>query len=379
MYYNSGMGEYTNDYMEPILGTCYLTDVPYKIDKEKYNKIVSNLGKEKKYTISGCRFNDADVVSFMLGAYYDEEDDKPILKSKALTIFPKNSPKDSKDLYDCFQVWYDRCDNVEEEYKSVVNAILGTIIGPDEVCVGKLIDDLTSKKTDLDDNINTLKQIMSNNKKDKINELNSIVEVFESKAWKDTKDIHFEIRENYLNLESDFRTLPKELNEPIIETIKQYKQRLECNFYSEDINESHFETKKNVPISETGKESLTESYVSFDTAVLLKEKGFDVPTREHYYSNGIMSSVITEYNQWNDNSDMFSAPTQQLTMRWLRETTNYELNVFCTEVDENFKRGYSYDIYNVIDVEEKSYQEHGFNTYEEAVEAALKCCLEHCI
>lgn len=162
MHYNSGMGEYTNDYMEPILGTSYLTDVPYKIDKEKYNKIVSKLEKEEKYIISGGRFNDADVVSFHLGAYYDDEYVKEILKSKSLTIFPKNSPKNSKDFYDCFQVWYDSCDNVEEEYESIVNAILDTIIGPDEACVEKLIDEMTAKKADLDNNINTLNKIMGN-------------------------------------------------------------------------------------------------------------------------------------------------------------------------------------------------------------------------
>lgn len=148
--------------MEPILGTSYLTDVPYKIDKKKYNKIVSNLVKEKKYFIDESRLNDADVVSFHLGAYYDDEYGKQILKAKFLTIFPKNSPKNSKVFYDCFQVWYDRCDNVEEEYETIVNAILDTIIGPDEACVEKLIGEMTSKKADLDNNINTLNKIMGN-------------------------------------------------------------------------------------------------------------------------------------------------------------------------------------------------------------------------
>lgn len=60
---------------------------------------------------------------------------------------------------------------------------------------------------------------------------------------------------------------------------------------------------------------LREDYVSFETAKLLKEKGFDVYTPTRYdYDGGFHSHG----NHLIGDSDI-SAPTHQMAMKWLRE------------------------------------------------------------
>ena len=66
-----------------------------------------------------------------------------------------------------------------------------------------------------------------------------------------------------------------------------------------------------------------ESYVSFDTAKLLKKAGFDVPCRDFFTIEGDRNVVITEARSCRDHNsfeDCFiSRPTQALAARWLRE------------------------------------------------------------
>lgn len=57
MYYNESTGSYCNDFMEPLVDTGFLTNVPYKINKEKYNEVL------KRYNETS-RFNETDVVTF---------------------------------------------------------------------------------------------------------------------------------------------------------------------------------------------------------------------------------------------------------------------------------------------------------------------------
>lgn len=120
---------------------------------------------------------------------------------------------------------------------------------------------------------------------------------------------------------------------------------------------------------------MKEAYVSFEVAKLLKEKGFNICVKS-FYRDGVLKHNTCALAYYAIPNNILPAPTHQMAMKWLRETTNYEIDVFCSEVDKNFKRGYSYDIFNVVDVEEKSHQEHGFNTYEEGVEAALEYTLK---
>lgn len=127
---------------------------------------------------------------------------------------------------------------------------------------------------------------------------------------------------------------------------------------------------------------IKEAYVSVEVAKLLKEKGFDIPVNYEYHYiiknphfhrkkhnfNGI------EYR--NCSSEWYSAPTQQMVMRWLREVHNLHIDIDPSEGNWNP---------TVISLEDWScVVKFGDNipiqdTYEEAVEAALKYCLEKLI
>lgn len=66
---------------------------------------------------------------------------------------------------------------------------------------------------------------------------------------------------------------------------------------------------------------IEESYVSFDTAKLLKEAGFDVPCTSQYTEGMGVWSGKYPYN-FNQDEFGYSRPTQTLAARWLREVYN---------------------------------------------------------
>ena len=70
---------------------------------------------------------------------------------------------------------------------------------------------------------------------------------------------------------------------------------------------------------------IEEQYVSFETAKLLKEAGFDVPCMSYYeFEDGEVvrkdSIGSSDYNAYEDT--VCSRPTQALAARWLREVYN---------------------------------------------------------
>ena len=73
-----------------------------------------------------------------------------------------------------------------------------------------------------------------------------------------------------------------------------------------------------------------ESYVSFETAKLLKEAGFDIPCRGIYVTDRTGYYEFREYDSKQTKDDLcwniedgfqyeYLAPTQALAARWLRE------------------------------------------------------------
>jgi len=127
---------------------------------------------------------------------------------------------------------------------------------------------------------------------------------------------------------------------------------------------------------------ITEDYVSFETAKLLKEKGFDSECDYLYVDGNIVRAQGGKCN-WNSGETLFtdyknecSAPTLQMAMKWLREAHNIIISIFPTiETDMIVREDYSYAIYkNKISV----YQNCSI-TYEQACEAAIKYCLEKLI
>lgn len=129
---------------------------------------------------------------------------------------------------------------------------------------------------------------------------------------------------------------------------------------------------------------ITEDYVSFETAKLLKENGFDEPCGCFYDTENDDVSIV---NEWMDisNSELegveftrYSAPTLQMAMKWLREVHDYNIEI--DTIGQKSKNTLSWRsvIYNLENGIEY-YREETFKSYEEAAEATIKYCLEELI
>lgn len=126
---------------------------------------------------------------------------------------------------------------------------------------------------------------------------------------------------------------------------------------------------------------ITEDFVSYETARLLKEKGFDVYVRSFYEKNehNTKEEFSTNNALWNYNisSSHYSAPSVQMAMKWLREREWFiciiPLAFYCGEKAVEF----GYNIWAGDNNEIDEFSTPVFNTYEEACNAAIKYCLEN--
>jgi len=124
---------------------------------------------------------------------------------------------------------------------------------------------------------------------------------------------------------------------------------------------------------------ITEDYVSFETAKLLKEKGFDGKCLAIYYPDGRLETFDTpfNYNIPGGTSDVISAPTLQMTMKWLREMKEIFIGIGCCDYPTLHKTMWIPEISTHDSVFPDSAIE--YDSYEEACEAAIKYCLENLI
>ena len=126
--------------------------------------------------------------------------------------------------------------------------------------------------------------------------------------------------------------------------------------------------------------TITEDYVSFETAKLLKEKGFDEPCAWLYDNQGRKEYVSAYHLPWPNSEleeDEWSCCTLQMAMKWLREVHNRFIEI-CTDRAHNFK----YIVFRpaIYDKElDCLWESDNFSTYEQACEAAIKYCLENLI
>ena len=127
---------------------------------------------------------------------------------------------------------------------------------------------------------------------------------------------------------------------------------------------------------------ITEDYVSFETAKLLKEKGFDEATFYDYNERGTrwFEEVLVNHNSQGG----VACPTLQMAMKWLRETHKISVEPLPDWLDSNhtdIHDGWYCEIRNLTDMSyDADYFEHKkYSTYEEACEAAIKHCLENLI
>lgn len=163
---------------------------------------------------------------------------------------------------------------------------------------------------------------------------------------------------------------------------------------------------------------ITEDYVSFETAKLLKEKGFEGDTNCYYIEESVDKNLYyspikqnhnkritnNEFNVYIDiTSSRISAPTLQMAMKWLREvhnilivvdyewecdTTPYYFKIY--RLGENGKpeqvpvKGVSYykddnPTEHIIGYRDWKRSNNDYKKYEQACEAGIKYSLENLI
>ena len=123
---------------------------------------------------------------------------------------------------------------------------------------------------------------------------------------------------------------------------------------------------------------IEEQFVSFDTAKLLKEAGFDVPCRDFFTIEGDGNVVITEARSCRDHNsfeDCFiSRPTQALAARWLREKHRIVVDVtfIPPSVDGDEWQYFIGEMDDMVWEGDFESSDRKYSTYEEAFEAGLQ-------
>lgn len=123
---------------------------------------------------------------------------------------------------------------------------------------------------------------------------------------------------------------------------------------------------------------ITEDYVSFETAKLLKEKGFNECCHLHYH-------YVESFDRWFQTSEYidrrfkkyyYPCPTLQMAMKWLREKQIFITIGFC-DYPALHKSEWVPEVCTHNSIFDKP--SIAYSTYEEACEAAIKYCLENLI
>jgi hypothetical protein len=146
---------------------------------------------------------------------------------------------------------------------------------------------------------------------------------------------------------------------------------------------------------------ITEDYVSFETAKLLKEKGFDEATHQFYKA---ITYLGTEANSIciksldgiedepfhnsvygvdlnGEDTGEYACPTLQMVMKWLRVVYNLEIYPYHNSPNNRHNSEWWFEIikYPNSVAEYECGMDEEVDTYEEACEAAIKYCLENLI
>ena len=133
---------------------------------------------------------------------------------------------------------------------------------------------------------------------------------------------------------------------------------------------------------------ITEDYVSFESAKLLKEKGFDEYCLKNYWESDKELHGWTWELSYGKNSEKntcckdCSAPTLQMAMKWLREVHKILISFnasFVNSIEPHFS--WEIRINSITSLNDEKHFEPIYihiksESFEKACEAAIKYCLE---
>ena len=132
--------------------------------------------------------------------------------------------------------------------------------------------------------------------------------------------------------------------------------------------------------------TITEDYVSFETAKLLKEKGFPLP------STNFEDWVFCMYDENGDiqwgcyHPDYYCRVTLQMAMKWLRIEHNIHIEPHI--VKTKYSYGYMPNYINLKELKQhfpfdevdfSNIDKYVYITYDKACEVSIKYCLENLI
>ena len=129
---------------------------------------------------------------------------------------------------------------------------------------------------------------------------------------------------------------------------------------------------------------IQEDYISFETAKLLKEKGFDEATIGYYNTISEIPEKIKFFDSPISIYDSdgligcIQAPTLQMAMKWLREVHSIDISIdirFWTDDEGVDVKSWRYTVYRTDEIEDFGQSD----TYEDACEEAIKYCLENLV
>jgi hypothetical protein len=112
---------------------------------------------------------------------------------------------------------------------------------------------------------------------------------------------------------------------------------------------------------------MKEQLVSFETAKLAREKGFN----ENCYfgfDNNVGNETLGDLNYTNSDNLYLMQPTQSLLQKWLRDVKGIRIIINTDYIKET----YSYSIFSKL----HAIKEYRSYTYEEALEEGLKDALK---
>ena len=117
-----------------------------------------------------------------------------------------------------------------------------------------------------------------------------------------------------------------------------------------------------------------ESYVSLETARLLRKAGFRWECFQCWVVDDTSTTLDTRCTaawDWNGITKNYSAPTLAVAQRWLREEKNKLVHVISYRDNGSDKvAGYCFKVYEL-----SQGWEYNYFTYEEALEAGIRKCL----
>lgn len=126
---------------------------------------------------------------------------------------------------------------------------------------------------------------------------------------------------------------------------------------------------------------IDEDYINFETAKLLKKKGFNEPCYRWYDGNGdVCAKFINPEIPFDYSSrEYYLCPTHQMVLKKLREEHKLHIAILWDNGACIGKNSFRYHIDRMDNYEDKAYNKIGFDSNEEACEEAIKYCYENLI